>query len=110
MARVHAGPRSNTAGDVSAAIQSNLYFRDATALVPYLAALGISHCYASPYLKARPGSMHGYDIIDHNSLNPEIGSPDDYEHFVSELHRHGMPSLFCSISALPVDRLRPFQP
>jgi len=65
-------------------------FRDAAALVPYLAALGISHCYASPYLKARPGSMHGYDIIDHNSLNPEIGSPDDYEHFVSELHRHGM--------------------
>jgi (1->4)-alpha-D-glucan 1-alpha-D-glucosylmutase len=65
-------------------------FRDAAALVPYLAALGITHCYASPYLKARPGSMHGYDIIDHNSLNPEIGSPDDYEHFVSALHRHGM--------------------
>ncbi|HXW91550.1 MAG TPA: malto-oligosyltrehalose synthase [Terriglobales bacterium] len=65
-------------------------FRDAAALVPYLASLGISHCYASPYLKARPGSMHGYDIIDHDSLNPEIGSPDDYQHFVSELHRHGM--------------------
>jgi (1->4)-alpha-D-glucan 1-alpha-D-glucosylmutase len=65
-------------------------FRDAAALVPYLAALGISHCYASPYLKARPGSMHGYDIIDHNSLNPEIGSPQDYERFVSELHLHGM--------------------
>ena len=68
----------------------NFTFRDAAALVPYLAALGISHCYASPYLKARPGSLHGYDIIDHNALNPEIGSPDDYEHFVSELHRHGL--------------------
>ena len=68
----------------------NFTFRDAAALVPYLAALGISHCYASPYLRARPGSLHGYDIIDHNALNPEIGSPDDYEHFVSELHRHGM--------------------
>ena len=65
-------------------------FRDATALVPYLAALGISHCYASPYLRARPGSLHGYDIIDHNSLNPEIGTLEDYEQFVAELHRHGM--------------------
>src|SRR5437764_721499 len=65
-------------------------FRDAAKLVPYLAQLGISHCYASPYLRARPGSMHGYDIIDHNSLNPEIGTPQEYEEFVSELHRHGM--------------------
>ncbi|HYL12719.1 MAG TPA: malto-oligosyltrehalose synthase [Terriglobales bacterium] len=65
-------------------------FRDAARLVPYLASLGITHCYASPYLRARPGSTHGYDIIDHNSLNPEIGSPEDYEGFVAELHRHGM--------------------
>lgn len=65
-------------------------FRDATAIIPYLSALGVSHCYASPYLRARPGSMHGYDIIDHNALNPEIGTPEDYEEFVSELHRHGM--------------------
>ena len=65
-------------------------FRDATAIIPYLSALGISHFYASPYLRARPGSMHGYDIIDHNSLNPEIGSAEDYEALVSELHRHGM--------------------
>jgi (1->4)-alpha-D-glucan 1-alpha-D-glucosylmutase len=65
-------------------------FRDAAALVPYLAKLGISHCYASPYLRARPGSMHGYDIVDHKSLNPEIGSAEDYELFVGELHKHGM--------------------
>jgi len=65
-------------------------FRDAAAIVPYLSALGISHFYASPYLRSRPGSLHGYDIIDHNSLNPELGTPDDYERFVSELHRHGM--------------------
>ncbi len=65
-------------------------FRDAAVIVPYLSALGISHCYVSPYLRARPGSMHGYDIIDHNSLNPEIGSPEDYECFVAELRRHGM--------------------
>lgn len=65
-------------------------FRDAASIVPYLKALGISHCYVSPYLRARPGSLHGYDIIDHNELNPEIGTREDYEHFVTELHRHGM--------------------
>ena len=58
--------------------------------MPYLAALGISHCYASPYLRARPGSTHGYDIIDHNKLNPEIGTDEDFERFVSALHEHGM--------------------
>ncbi|MFP5348467.1 MAG: malto-oligosyltrehalose synthase [Gammaproteobacteria bacterium] len=65
-------------------------FRDAERLVPYLARLGISHCYASPYLKARPGSRHGYDIVDHNALNPEIGALDDYEQFVDALRRHNM--------------------
>jgi (1->4)-alpha-D-glucan 1-alpha-D-glucosylmutase len=71
-------------------LNQNFTFRDAAAVVPYLSALGISHCYVSPYLRARPGSMHGYDIIDHNTLNPEIGTDEDYEHFVSELHRHDM--------------------
>lgn len=65
-------------------------FRQAAAVVPYLAALGISHCYTSPYLKARPGSSHGYDIIDHANLNPEIGSREEYEEFVAALDRHGM--------------------
>ncbi len=68
-------------------------FRDAAAIVPYLAALGVSHLYASPYLKARPGSMHGYDIADHGSLNPEIGSEADYEAMVETLHAHGMGQL-----------------
>jgi (1->4)-alpha-D-glucan 1-alpha-D-glucosylmutase len=65
-------------------------FEQARAIVPYLAALGISHCYVSPCLKARPGSMHGYDIVDHNALNPEIGTPEDFDRFVSALHEHGM--------------------
>ncbi len=46
---------------------------DAAAVVPYLKRLGISHLYASPVLKARPGSTHGYDIVDHNQINPELG-------------------------------------
>src|SRR5262249_24984332 len=65
-------------------------FRDAARLVPYLHDLGVTHCYASPYLKARPGSLHGYDITDHRQLNPEIGSVDDYNAWVQALHDHGM--------------------
>ena len=65
-------------------------FEDARQLVPYLRCLGISHCYASPILRARPGSQHGYDITDHNSLNPEIGTPEEFASFVAELKAHGM--------------------
>ncbi len=65
-------------------------FRDAAAIVPYLHELGITHCYASPYLKARKGSTHGYDIIDHSVLNPEIGTQEDYEAFIEVLHERGM--------------------
>src|SRR6185295_18876754 len=64
--------------------------RDATAIVPYLARLGISHVYCSPYLRARPGSTHGYDVVDHQTLNPEIGTREDLEAFVACLHAHGM--------------------
>ncbi len=71
-------------------LNGSFTFRDAASIIPYLHALGISHCYVSPYLRARPGSLHGYDIIDHNALNPEIGTPEDYEHFVNELNRYGM--------------------
>ena len=65
-------------------------FRDAKALVPYFAELGISHLYASPIMEARPGSSHGYDIISHNRINPEIGGEADFQNFVAELHAHGM--------------------
>jgi (1->4)-alpha-D-glucan 1-alpha-D-glucosylmutase len=65
-------------------------FRDAHRIVPYLFDLGITHCYASPYLKARPGSTHGYDIIDHRTLNPEVGSAEDYAAFVEALQAHGL--------------------
>ncbi|TVR98628.1 MAG: malto-oligosyltrehalose synthase [Rhodospirillales bacterium] len=60
-------------------------FADAGAIVPYLDRLGISHVYCSPYLKARPGSGHGYDIIDHNALNPEIGDTAAFDAFCDAL-------------------------
>jgi (1->4)-alpha-D-glucan 1-alpha-D-glucosylmutase len=63
---------------------------DATLLIPYLASLGITHVYASPLLKARPGSEHGYDITDYSALNPEIGSWDDFVTLTDALKKRGM--------------------
>ncbi len=71
-------------------LNKSFRFADATAIVPYLASLGISHVYASPFLKARPGSMHGYDIVDHSRLNPEIGTEAELERLLAELRRHAM--------------------
>lgn len=65
-------------------------FAGARALVPYLARLGISHVYASPFFRAAPGSLHGYDVYDHNALNPEVGSRADFEAFSAELKAHGL--------------------
>ena len=67
-----------------------LGFADARALVAYLVRLGVTDCYASPYLKASPGSTHGYDICDHNRLNPEVGSDAEHAAFSAELAAHGM--------------------
>jgi (1->4)-alpha-D-glucan 1-alpha-D-glucosylmutase len=54
-------------------LTSRFTLDDAAAALPYLAALGISHVYASPFLRARAGSTHGYDAIDYSMLNPELG-------------------------------------
>src|SRR5258708_12532111 len=58
-------------------------FDAAAALAPYLARLGVSHVYASPYLKARPGSTHGYDIVSHTELNPELGTDEAFARMVA---------------------------
>jgi (1->4)-alpha-D-glucan 1-alpha-D-glucosylmutase len=65
-------------------------FTDATTILPYLHELGISDVYASPYFKAKRGSQHGYDIVDPNVINPEIGSEEEYNAFSNDLHRHKM--------------------
>ncbi len=65
-------------------------FAQATAVIPYLARLGISHLYASPILKARPGSMHGYDVTDPTQINPELGGEDGFRHMVATLRSHGL--------------------
>ncbi len=65
-------------------------FEQATGLIEYLEELGITDLYASPFLMARPGSMHGYDITDHSRFNPEIGDQDSFLRMSSELQRRGM--------------------
>ena len=84
--------RPQRAPDATYRFQFHAKFRfaDAIKLVPYLAKLGISHLYASPFLKARPGSTHGYDVIDHNAVNPEIGTERELDVLVKTLRDHGM--------------------
>jgi malto-oligosyltrehalose synthase len=65
-------------------------FRNAEALVPYMAKLGISHLYASPIATARAGSMHGYDVIDPTTVNPELGGEDDLKRLAGALHDKGL--------------------
>ena len=71
-------------------LNAGFTLRDATAIIPYLARLGVSHIYCSPYFRARPGSAHGYDVVDHNAFNPEIADGADFERFVQALRAHGM--------------------
>ncbi|HLJ21523.1 MAG TPA: malto-oligosyltrehalose synthase, partial [Stellaceae bacterium] len=65
-------------------------FDDAAGLIPYLSALGITHFYSSPWLKARAGTTHGYDILDHNTINPEIGDAGSLGNLSALLADRGM--------------------
>lgn len=65
-------------------------FDDAARIVPYLARLGVSHVYASPWLKARPNSPHGYDIVDHQAINPELGDQAAFERMAAALKANGL--------------------
>jgi malto-oligosyltrehalose synthase len=65
-------------------------FSDAEALVPYFAELGISHLYTSPIATARKGSLHGYDVVDATTVNPELGGEDGLRRLVAALKRHDM--------------------
>ena len=71
-------------------LHAGFTFSDAAALVPYLVDMGISHVYSSPILTARAGSMHGYDVIDPTSVNPELGGETGLRAFVSVLRAAGL--------------------
>lgn len=65
-------------------------FDAATALVPYLAELGISHVYCSPVLQAAVGSSHGYDVVDHGAVSRELGGEEGFGRLVGAAHEHGL--------------------
>src|SRR5215218_1088560 len=74
-------------------LSEDFTFSDAAELVPYLSELGVSDLYASPYLKARPGSTHGYDVVDPGSLSPELGGHRVYGRLVEHLEEYEMGQL-----------------
>jgi (1->4)-alpha-D-glucan 1-alpha-D-glucosylmutase len=65
-------------------------FDDASAIAQYLYDLGISHVYSSPYLQAASGSMHGYDVVDHQRVNEELGGTEAHERFSKKLGENGL--------------------
>jgi len=65
-------------------------FDDAAAIADYLRELGISHVYSSPYLQAAPGSVHGYDVVDHTRVNEELGGTEGHERFCKRLGEAGL--------------------
>ncbi|MEP0751451.1 malto-oligosyltrehalose synthase [Trichocoleus sp. Lan] len=65
-------------------------FDSAKKIIAYLAELGISDLYASPIFKAREGSTHGYDVVDPTQLNPELGTPENFEALVNEIKNYDM--------------------
>ncbi|OWW22387.1 malto-oligosyltrehalose synthase [Noviherbaspirillum denitrificans] len=71
-------------------LHKDFNFDQAAEVVPYYAALGISHIYSSPILTARSGSTHGYDIVDPTRINPELGGEDGLRRLVVRIREHGM--------------------
>src|SRR6202045_3989291 len=65
-------------------------FNQASEIIPYLASLGISDIYSSPFFRSRPDSDHGYDVTNHNELNPSIGTRADLDAMVVALNERGM--------------------
>jgi (1->4)-alpha-D-glucan 1-alpha-D-glucosylmutase len=68
-------------------------FDDAVRVLPYLKRLGISHVYCSPIMRARSGSTHGYDVVAHDEINPELGGREGFERFTATLRAHGLGQL-----------------
>lgn len=65
-------------------------FKAACAVINYLYSLGISDIYASPIFKSKKGSLHGYDVIDHTQINPELGGQEGFEQLIRLVHDRGL--------------------
>lgn len=71
-------------------LHADFNFDAAAAISDYLRELGISHVYSSPYLQAAPGSLHGYDVVDHHSVNRELGGAEAHARFCRRLGEAGL--------------------
>src|SRR6185436_8371010 len=71
-------------------LNRNLTFHQLEQLVEYLHALGMGEVYSSPFFKAPPESMHGYDVVDHNAINPVIGTREELHSLTARLSAFGM--------------------
>jgi len=71
-------------------LHAGFTFDDAIRIAPYLKALGVSHVYCSPYLQAAPGSMHGYDVVDQQCINAELGGEEAHQRFCARLAELGL--------------------
>ncbi len=71
-------------------LHAGFTFEDARRLVPYVQRLGVSHLYLSPVQAARPGSTHGYDVVDPTRANPALGGEAGFEALCTEAHAHGL--------------------
>ena len=71
-------------------LHAGFRFEHVRALVPYFAALGVSHLHFSPILSARRGSLHGYDVTDPGRLNPELGTEEEFVRLAGELRAAGL--------------------
>lgn len=65
-------------------------FDDAAQRVPYLQALGVTHMFCSPILQAAPGSMHGYDVVDHSRISEDLGGEDGFRRLAAAASEHGL--------------------
>jgi (1->4)-alpha-D-glucan 1-alpha-D-glucosylmutase len=84
------GPRIQLRATYRLQLNSSFGFAAAAALVPYLRDLGVSHLYLSPSLQARPGSEHGYDVIDPRRLSTALGGETEFRALVDTAHGAGM--------------------
>ncbi len=71
-------------------LHKDFNFDDALAVLPYLHRLGVSHLYLSPIWRARPGSLHGYDVVDHGEINPELGGREGFERLAGAARELGL--------------------
>ena len=71
-------------------LHSEFTFDDAIKVAGYLKDLGVSHVYSSPYLQSAKGSRHGYDVVDHQGVNDEIGGEDGHARFCASLGELGL--------------------